>query len=36
MKKTEETWLIDIYDDNYIEYSKKINRFLKGDMNGIF
>lgn len=28
MKKTEETWLIDLYGDDYIEYSKKVNRFI--------
>lgn len=28
MKKTEETWLIDLYGDNYISYSKKVNRFI--------
>lgn len=28
MKKTEETWLIDLYGDDYINYSKKVNRFI--------
>ncbi|WP_407424766.1 methyltransferase family protein [Methanobrevibacter sp.] len=28
MIKTEEKWLIDKYDDDYINYSKKVNRFI--------
>lgn len=28
MKKTEEAWLIDLYGDDYIEYSKRVNRFI--------
>lgn len=28
MKKTEETWLIDLYGDDYINYSKKVNGFI--------
>lgn len=28
MKKTEEKWLIDRYGNDYINYSKKVNRFI--------
>ncbi|MBE6498944.1 MAG: isoprenylcysteine carboxylmethyltransferase family protein [Methanobrevibacter thaueri] len=28
LKNTEEKWLIELYGDEYIEYSKKVNRFL--------
>lgn len=28
MKKTEDKWLIDLYGDEYIIYSKKVNRFI--------
>ena len=28
MKNTEEKWLVDLYGDDYIEYSKKVNRFI--------
>lgn len=28
MIRTEEKWLIDRYGDDYIEYSKKVNRFI--------
>lgn len=28
MKKTEEAWLIDLHGDDYISYSKKVNRFI--------
>ena len=28
MKKTEEEWLIDLYGDDYINYSKKVNGFI--------
>lgn len=28
MKKTEEAWLIDLYGDDYINYSKKVNGFI--------
>lgn len=28
MKRTEEKWLVDLYGDDYIEYSKKVNRFI--------
>ena len=28
MKRTEEKWLIDLYDDDYLDYSKKVNRFI--------
>lgn len=28
MKKTEESWLIDLYGDDYINYSKRVNRFI--------
>lgn len=28
MKKTEESWLTDLYGDDYINYSKKVNRFI--------
>ncbi len=28
MKKTEEKWLADLYGNDYIEYSKKVNRFI--------
>ena len=28
MEKTEEVWLIDLYGDDYINYSKKVNRFI--------
>lgn len=28
MKKTEEAWLMDLYGDDYINYSKKVNRFI--------
>ena len=36
-KKTEEAWLIILYGDDYINYSKKSQRiYSEGDMNGIF
>ncbi|WP_407377088.1 methyltransferase family protein [Methanobrevibacter sp.] len=28
MKKTEEKWLIDLYGDDYLKYSKKVNGFI--------
>ena len=28
MVKTEERWLIDLYGDDYLSYSKKVNRFI--------
>lgn len=28
MKRTEEKWLIDLYGDDYLDYSKKVNRFI--------
>ena len=28
MKKTEEAWLINLYGDDYINYSKKVNGFI--------
>ena len=28
MIKTEEKWLIDLYGDDYLNYSKKVNRFI--------
>ena len=28
LQKTEEKWLIDLYGDDYIKYSKKVNRFF--------
>jgi protein-S-isoprenylcysteine O-methyltransferase Ste14 len=28
MIKTEEKWLIERYDDDYLEYSKKVSRFV--------
>ncbi|WP_407393114.1 methyltransferase family protein [Methanobrevibacter sp.] len=28
MKRTEEKWLIDEYGDDYLNYSKKVNRFI--------
>lgn len=28
MKNTEEKWLIDLYGQDYINYSKKVNRFI--------
>lgn len=28
MTKTEEKWLIDLYGDDYLNYSKKVNRFI--------
>ena len=28
MVKTEEKWLIDLYGDDYLSYSKKVNRFI--------
>lgn len=28
MIKTEEKWLIDLYSDDYLNYSKKVNRFI--------
>ena len=28
MVKTEEKWLIDLYGDDYLNYSKKVNRFI--------
>lgn len=36
MVKTEEKWLIDKYGDEYITYSKKVNRFIPKTFEGIF